>query len=43
MRRLTIDEIEDECAKADMWLEHERERHWLEALENESKNAAGRV
>jgi hypothetical protein len=43
MRRLTIDEIEDECAKADMWLENERERHWLEALENESKNATGRL
>jgi len=39
MRKLTIEEIEDEDAKAEMWRQDEREILWLQALEKESENA----
>ena len=38
MRKMTIGEMEEADAKADVWREQERERHWQEALENESNN-----
>jgi len=39
MRKLTIEEIEDEEAKAEIWRQDEREILWLQALEKESENA----
>ena len=39
MRKLTIEEIEDEDAKAEIWRQQEREILWLQAFENESRNA----
>jgi len=39
MRKLTIEEIEDEDAKAEIWRQDEREILWLQALEKESENA----
>jgi hypothetical protein len=38
MRKLTIEEIEDEEAKAEIWRQQERETLWLEAFERESRN-----
>ena len=38
-RKLTIEEIEDEDAKAEIWRQQEREILWLQAFENESRNA----
>jgi hypothetical protein len=38
MRKMTIEEMEEADAMADVWREQERERHWQEALENESNN-----
>lgn len=38
MRKLTIEEIEDEDAKAEIWRQQEREILWLQAFENESRN-----
>ena len=39
MRKLTIEEIEDEEAKAEIWRQHEREILWLQAFEKEPENA----
>ena len=39
MRKLTIEEIEDEDAKAEIWRQQEREILWLQAFEKESRNA----
>lgn len=39
MRKLTVEEIEDEEAKAEIWRQDERERLWLQAFEKESRNA----
>lgn len=39
MRKLTIEEIEDEDAKAEIWRQQERDILWLQALEKESENA----
>ena len=39
MRKLTIEEIEDVDAKAEIWRQQEREILWLQAFENESRNA----
>jgi hypothetical protein len=39
MRKLTIEEIEDEEAKAEICRQQEREILWLQAFEKESENA----
>ena len=39
MRKLTIEEIEDEEAKAEICRQQEREILWLQAFEKESRNA----
>jgi len=39
MRKLTIEEIEDQETKAEIWRQQEREILWLQALEKESENA----
>ena len=39
MRKLTIEEIEDVDAKAEIWRQQEREILWLQAFEKESENA----
>jgi hypothetical protein len=41
MRKMTIEEMEESDAMADVWREQERETHWLEGLENESNNVTG--
>jgi hypothetical protein len=39
MKKLTIEEIEDQEAKAEIWRQQEREILWLQTFETEPENA----
>lgn len=39
MRKLTIEEIEDNEAQAEIWRQEERERLWSEAFEKRLENS----
>lgn len=43
MRKMTIEEMEEEDAKADMWIQEEKIRQHEEALERASKNGSERL